>query len=160
MELKSVKIDVPKGANVIVGQSHFIKTVEDLYEAIATTCPGGKFGIAFAEASGDCLIRHDGNDRELEIIAVGACEAVGAGHSFFIYIREAYPINIMNVIKSVQEVCSVFCATANPLEVVVAESATGRGILGVIDGSSPKGVEGDAQKADRVAFLQKIGYKR
>ncbi len=160
MEFKTVKVSIPNGANVIIGQAHFIKTVEDLFETIVTTCPGCRFGIAFAEASGECLIRHDGNDKELESNAVEACGAVGAGHTFFIHMREAYPINILNALKSIQEVCNVFCATANPLEVVVAESDTGRGILGVIDGSRPKGIEGEAQKAERVAFLQKIGYKR
>jgi adenosine/AMP kinase len=160
VELKSVKIEIPEGANVIVGQSHFIKTVEDVYEAIATTCPSGKFGIAFAEASGECLIRHDGNDKELESDAIEACMAVGAGHTFFICIKEAYPINVLNAIKSVQEVCSIFCATANHLEVIVAESSSGRGVIGVIDGDSPKGVEGERERADRILFLRKIGYKR
>lgn len=160
MDLKSAKIEIPKGANIIVGQSHFIKTVEDIYETIATTCPNGKFGIAFAEASGDCLIRHDGNDKELEGSAIEACMAVGAGHAFFIYIKEAYPINVLNAIKSIQEVCSIFCATANHLEVIIAESSSGRGIIGVIDGDSPKGVEGERERADRRSFLRKIGYKR
>jgi adenosine/AMP kinase len=160
MELKTVKVAIPDGVNVIIGQAHFIKTVEDLYEATVTTCPGCKFGIAFAEASGECLIRHDGNESGMENFAVEACMAIGAGHTFIICIKEGYPISVLNALKGVHEVCNVFCATANPLEVILAESETGRGILGVIDGSRPKGVEGDAERAQRIAFLRKIGYKR
>jgi adenosine/AMP kinase len=160
MELKTVKVAIPDGVNVIIGQAHFIKTVEDLYEMTATTCPGCKFGVAFAEASGECLIRHDGNESEMENFAVEACIAIGAGHTFIICMKEGYPISILNALKGIQEVCNVFCATANPLEVILAESESGRGILGVIDGSRPKGVEGDAERAQRIAFLRKIGYKR
>ncbi len=160
MELKTVKVAMPDGVNVIIGQAHFIKAVEDLYETTVTTCPGCKFGIAFAEASGECLIRHDGNESGMENFAVETCMAIGAGHTFLICMKDGYQISIMNALKGVQEVCNVFCATANPLEVILAESETGRGILGVIDGSRPKGVEGDAEKAQRIAFLRKIGYKR
>lgn len=160
MQIVSVPVKVPEGANVVIGQSHFIKSVEDIYEAVATTVPQAKFGIAFSEASGPCLVRHDGNDGDLEKEAVKVCLEIGVGHSFVVVLKGAYPINVLNRIKEVQEVCSIYCATANDIEVVVAQAATGRGILGVVDGSSPKGVEGDAEKADRVAFLRKIGYKR
>jgi len=160
MDLKVVRVKMPKNANVIVGQTHFIKSVEDLYEAMVTAVPKAKFGVAFAEASGPCLIRHDGNDKELVDAAVESCREIGAGHTFIIFMREAYPINVLNALKSVQEVCSIFCATANLVEVVVAESNLGRGILGVIDGSSPKGVEGEKDRTERVEFLRKIGYKR
>lgn len=160
MDLNSVRINTPEGANFILGQSHFIKSVEDLYEAIVTSVPTAKFGLAFAEASGPCLVRHDGNDDELRKAAVGCCMDIGAGHTFVVFIRDAYPINMLNAIKGVQEVCSIFCATSNPVEVVVAQSGLGRGIVGVIDGSSPKGVEGDAARDERLGFLRKIGYKR
>lgn len=160
MRLEVVKVEISDGANVIIGQAHFVKTVEDVYEVVATTCPGSKFGIAFAEASGECLIRHDGNDEGLESCAIEACKEIGAGHSFIIYLKGGYPISLLNALKDVQEVCNIFCATANQLEAVVVESETGRGILGVIDGCSPKGVEGEADKAKRAAFLRKIGYKR
>lgn len=160
MELKSIKVRIPKDSNVIIGQAHFIKSVEDLYEAMVTTIPKAKFGIAFCEASGPCLIRYEGNDEELVKAAIEACKEIGAGHVFVIYIKEAYPINVLNVIKNVQEVCTIFCATANPLEVIVAETEQGRGVLGVIDGSSPKGVESDVEKEKRVKFLRQIGYKK
>jgi adenosine/AMP kinase len=160
MDLKVVKVKIPKDANVVVGQTHFIKSAEDLYEAMITAVPKAKFGVAFAEASGPCLIRHDGNDKELLDAAVEGCREIGAGHTFVIFMREAYPINVLNALKNVQEVCSIFCATANPVEVVLAESELGRGILGVIDGSSPKGVEGERERSERIEFLKKIGYKR
>uniref|UniRef100_A0A7C3N8T9 Adenosine monophosphate-protein transferase n=1 Tax=Candidatus Methanomethylicus mesodigestus TaxID=1867258 RepID=A0A7C3N8T9_9CREN len=160
MQIMSVPINVPEGANIVIGQSHFIKSVEDIFEAVVTTVPQAKFGIAFAEASGPCLVRHDGNDSDLENEAVKACLEIGAGHSFVLILKGAYPINVLNRLKEVQEVCSIYCATANAIEVVVAQAATGRGILGVVDGSSPRGVEGDVEKADRVTFLQRIGYKR
>lgn len=160
MEFSSVKVSVPDGANLIIGQSHFIKTVEDIYELLATTVPGAKFGIAFAEASGPCLVRHEGNDSELEAAAVEACARIGAGHSFVIVVRNAYPINFLNGLKGIQEVCNIYCATANPLEVVVCQTEGGRGIIGVVDGQSPKGVEDDQAKRERAAFLRKIGYKR
>lgn len=160
MDLKLVPVAIPENANVIIGQSHFIKTVEDLYEIMATTVPGAAFGLAFNEASGACLVRGDGNDEELRAAAVDAALALGAGHTFVLYMRGAYPINVLNRIKDCQEVCRVFCATANPLQAVVAESDQGRGIVGVIDGSSPRGVEAEADREWRAGFLRKIGYKR
>jgi adenosine/AMP kinase len=159
MDLSLVPIAIPEGCNVIIGQTHFIKTAEDLYEIIACTVPSAKFGIAFTEASGPCLIRTEGNDDELTTAAVGALKAVGAGHVFCIYLRNAFPINVLNQIKSCPEVCRIFCATANPLQVVVAASPQGKGVLGVIDGSPPKGVETADDRVARKAFLRKIGYK-
>jgi uncharacterized protein len=160
MQLSSVRLEIPEGGNVIVGASHFIKTVEDLYEAIVNTAPQMKFGIAFNEASGECLIRVDGNDDELKQVATRNAQAVGAGHMFVIVLRDGFPINILGRIKDVPEVVNLFCATANPVEVIVAESEQGRGVLGVIDGSSPKGVEGPDGVEWRHGFLRKIGYKR
>jgi adenosine/AMP kinase len=160
MEIESVRVEIPENANVVIGQSHFIKTVEDIYEAVAGTVPQAKFGIAFCEASGPCLIRVDGNDDAMKSAATGIARDIGAGHTFVIAIRDAYPINILNRVKDVQEVCGVFCATANPLDVVVATNERGRGIIGVIDGERPKGVEGDADIADRKSMLRKFGYKR
>ena len=160
MQLSSVRLEIPEGGNVILGASHFIKTVEDLYEAIVNTAPQMKFGIAFNEASGACLIRVDGNDDELKQLAVRNAQAVGAGHTFVIAMRDGFPINILGRIKDVPEVVNIFCATANPVEVIVAESEQGRGVLGVIDGSSPKGVETAADVTWRHGFLRKIGYKR
>jgi adenosine/AMP kinase len=159
METKTVTVDIPEGCNVILGQTHFIKTAEDLYEIIATTVPQAKFGVAFTEASGPCLIRTEGNDDGLTAACVKTLEAIGAGHVFCIFLKNAFPINILTQIKNCPEVCRIFCATANPLEVVVASTAQGTGILGVIDGSSPKGVETPADKAQRKEFLRKIGYK-
>lgn len=150
---------VPEGANIIVGQTHFIKTIEDLYEIMVSSLPKCRFGIAFCEASGACLIRVEGNDEELKRIATQNAQAVAAGHTFYLLLREAYPINVLNAIKNCPEVCSLFCATANPVEVIVAESAQGRGILGVIDGSSPKGVEKESDILWRKDLLRKIGYK-
>ncbi|HYP09193.1 MAG TPA: adenosine-specific kinase [Bryobacteraceae bacterium] len=160
MQLSSVRLEIPEGANLILGASHFIKTVEDLYEAIVNTAPQMKFGIAFNEASGACLIRVDGNDEELKEAAVRNAQSVGAGHSFVIVMKDGFPINILGRIKDVPEVVGLFCATANPVEVIVAETEQGRGILGVIDGSSPKGVESGEDAAWRHGFLRKIGYKR
>ena len=160
MELHSVRLVIPENGNVIVGQSHFIKTVEDIYEAIVGSVPQMKFGIAFNEASGDCLIRVDGNDPELEGIATENAQALAAGHVFVIALREGYPINILGRIKDVPEVCNIYCATANPLEVIVAQSEQGRGIVGVIDGSSPKGIESANDREWRHGLLRKIGYKR
>lgn len=160
MELLSVPLEVPEGGNIILGQTHFIKTVEDLYEAIVTSVPQMKFGIAFNEASGKCLTRADGNDPALQELAVRNATALAAGHIFVITLRDGFPINILPRIKAVPEVCSIFCATANPVEVVLAQTAQGRGILGVIDGVSPKGVEGPADVEWRHDFLRKIGYKR
>jgi adenosine/AMP kinase len=160
MELKLVRLEVPENGNIILGHSHFIKTVEDLYEAIVNTVPGMKFGIAFNEASGPCLIRVDGNDEELKANAVRNAELAGAGHMFAISVREGYPINLTARINQVPEVCRIFCATANPVELIVAETEQGRAVLGVVDGSSPKGVETAADAQWRHDFLRKIGYKR
>ena len=160
MELKAIPLEIPEGGNIILGQTHFIKSVEDLYEAIVNTVPHMKFGIAFNEASGACLTRVEGNDEELKALATRNATAVGAGHTFVIVLTEGYPINVLGRIKEVPEVCSIFCATANPVEAIVAETARGRGILGVVDGSSPKGVEGDADVKWRHDLLRKIGYKR
>lgn len=160
MELKTVSLEIPENGNIILGQSHFIKTVEDLYEAVVNTVPQMKFGVAFCEASGACLIRVDGNDEELMLLAARNAEAVAAGHTFILCLKEGFPINLLSRIKDVPEVVGLFCATANPVEVVVAETAQGRGVLGVIDGAPPKGVEGPADVEWRHSFLRKIGYKR
>jgi adenosine/AMP kinase len=160
MELKLVPLEIPEGGNLILGQSHFIKTVEDIYEAIVNTVPQIKFGVAFNEASGPCLTRADGNDEALQSLAVRNASAIAAGHIFVVVMRDGYPINILGRIKDVPEVCSIFCATANPVQVVVTESEQGRGVLGVIDGSSPKGVESPDDIAKRKSFLRMIGYKR
>ena len=160
MELKSVPLEVPEGGNIIVGQSHFIKTVEDIYEAIVNTVPQMKFGIAFNEASGPCLTRADGNDANLKALATRNASALAAGHVFVVAMRDGYPINVLTRIKDVPEVCTIFCATANPVEAIVAETAAGRSILGVVDGERPKGVETEEDARVRVQFLQKIGYKR
>ncbi len=160
MELKAVRIELPAETNVIIGQSHFIKTIEDLYEALVTGAMGLKFGVAFCEASGDRLVRWDGNERELIEAAVESARNIGAGHVFVIFLRGGFPINVLNAVKDCQEVCRVFCATANPLEVIVAETGQGRGVLGVIDGEPPAGVEDEAHQRVRREFLRKIGYKR
>jgi len=160
MELKLVPVAIPENANVIIGQSHFIKTVEDLYEIMVTSVPQAAFGLAFNEASGACLVRAEGNDDGLRAAAIDTALALSAGHTFVVYLRNAFPINVLNRIKDCPEVCRIFCATANPLQVVVAESEQGRGIIGVIDGSSPKGVEQDSDREWRIGFLRKIGYKR
>lgn len=160
MELETVQVEKPDDVNLILGQTHFIKTVEDIYEAVVTSVPGVEFGIAFCEASADCLIRSDGTDDELRGLAVKNAERIGAGHTFVILMRGAYPINLLPRIKSVPEVCGIFAATANALQVIVAKSEQGRGIVGVIDGESPKGVETEEQAEERREFLRKIGYKR
>lgn len=160
MQLKAVPLEFPDNSNIILGQSHFIKTVEDLYEAIVSTVPQMRFGIAFNEASGACLTRAEGNDDALKAAAIANASAIGAGHSFVIILRDGYPINILGRIKEVPEVVNIFCATANPVQVIVAETEQGRGILGVIDGTSPKGVEDEAGVAWRKDLLRKIGYKR
>src|SRR6266404_1874585 len=152
MELKSVRLEIPEGGNLIVGQSHFIKTVEDVYEAIVNTVPQMKFGIAFNEASGPCLVRMDGNDEELQGLAARNALAVGAGHLFVIALRDGFPVNIKNRVLETPEVCSIFCATANPVEVIVAETEQGRAVLGVVDGSGPKGVESDADASGGASF--------
>ena len=159
MDTKIVKIKRPDDTNIILGHSHFIKTAEDLYEAMVNSVPNIKFGLAFCEASGLCLIRSEGNDEELKKLAQENMQNIGAGHSFIIIIREAFPINLLGRIKDVPEVCSIYCATANPVEVIVAETGGRRGIMGVIDGSSPKGVESDKDVKTRKEFLRKIGYK-
>lgn len=159
MKQYNVPVERPADANVIVGQSHFIKTAEDLYEAMVNSVPHAKFGIAFCEASGDRLVRVEGNDPELRECALRNALKVGAGHTFFVVMRDAYPVNVLQRIKQVPEVCTIFCATANELELVVAESPLGRGIIGVIDGQMPVGVEQDEDVQKRRGFLRKIGYK-
>jgi uncharacterized protein len=160
LELKSVRMEFPADANIIVGQAHFIKTVEDLYEAVATTAPQARFGLAFNESSGACLTRSEGNDEALREIAVRNAQALACGHTFVLVLSAAYPINILNAIRNVPEVCSIFCATANPVEIIVARTEQGHGVLGVVDGSSPKGVEGPEDVSWRHDLLREIGYKR
>ncbi len=160
MELKLVPLEVPEGGNLILGQSHFIKTVEDIYEAIVNTVPQMKFGVAFNEASGPCLVRVDGNDDALKALAVKNASAIAAGHTFVVVMRDGYPINVLSRIKDVPEVCTIFCATANSVEAVVAGNGEGYAVLGVIDGSSPKGVETSEDADKRRGFLRMIGYKR
>jgi len=157
--LKLVTIENPEALNLILGQSHFIKTIEDIHEALVNTVPGIQFGVAFCEASGDRLIRHSGTSDALEQLAIRNAEAIGAGHSFIVFLENAFPINVLGSIRRVPEVCSIYCATANPVQVVVAESEQGRGILGVIDGGSPLGVEDEAGITWRKGFLRQIGYK-
>jgi hypothetical protein len=159
MELQSVAIQPPEGVQLILAQSHFIKTVEDVYECLVNCVPGIKFGIAFSEASGPCLVRHAGNDGELEKLATDHLHRVGAGHSLLILMRNAYPVNVLPRLKDVPEIASVFCATANPVEVILAQTAQGRAILGVVDGFGPKGIEGDRDIQERRDFLRKVGYK-
>ena len=160
MEFKNVKMETPEGANIIIGQTHFIKTVEDLYEVMIGSVPNARFGIAFCEASCDCLVRREGNDKEMIEVAVRNASSIGAGHTFVVIMKDAFPINVLNAIKSCQEVCSIFCATANPVEVVIAETELGRGIMGVIDGFVPKGIEDENDIRRRKALLRKLGYKR
>lgn len=160
MQLKAIRLTIPEQGNLIVGQSHFIKTVEDIYEAMVNTSPHLQFGVAFNEASGDCLTRHDGNDEALRQNAIANATAIGAGHIFVVAMKNGFPINVLDRIQRVPEVVNIYCATANPVEVVVAETEQGRGILGVIDGSSPKGVEDEAAQAARIGLLQRFGYKR
>jgi adenosine/AMP kinase len=159
VELKVVPVENPEELNVILGQTHFIKTVEDLHETLVTAIPGIKFGLAFCEASGPALVRHSGTDEKLTKLAVKNAQTIGAGHTFFIFLEGSFPINVLNAVKAVPEVCHIICATANPVQVVVAETEQGRGILGVIDGVSPKGVEIEADIAKRKEFLRTIGYK-
>ncbi|WP_338600410.1 adenosine-specific kinase [Sulfolobus tengchongensis] len=160
VKIDVVRIDIPEGTNVIIGQSHFIKTVEDLYETLSSSSPHLKFGIAFNEASGKRLVRYDGNDQELIKIAIENAKKIGAGHIFVIYLKNGYPINVLNRIKNVEEVVRIFAATANPLQVLVAETDQGRGIIGVVDGYTPLGVESESDIKERKEFLRKIGYKR
>jgi uncharacterized protein len=159
MDIKIVPIENPKQLNLILGQSHFIKTVEDLHEAMVSTVPGAKFGMAFCEASDVCLVRHTGTDPELVELAKKNAFALAAGHSFIVFMKDMYPINVLNAVKNLPEVCRIFCATANPVQVVVGETEQGRGILGVIDGFKSKGIEGEAEIAKRKALLRAIGYK-
>jgi hypothetical protein len=159
LELKIVKVDPPSDCNVILGMAHFIKTAEDLYEALVNSVPGIKFGVGFCESSGPCLVRCEGNDEELQRLAAEKAFEVACGHSFIIYLKNAYPLNVLGKIKDVPEVCTIYAATANPLQVIVAETEQGRGIVGVVDGSKSKGVETDKDVADRRGFLRKIGYK-
>ena len=160
MEFKNVKMETPEGANIIIGQTHFIKTIEDLYEVMIGSVPNASFGIAFCEASCDCLVRKEGNDKEMIEVAVRNASSIGAGHTFVVIMKDAFPINVLNAIKNCQEVCSIFCATANPVEVVIAETELGRGIMGVIDGFVPKGIEDEKDIRRRKALLRKLGYKR
>jgi len=160
MEVRAVRLEIPSEANLVAGQSHFIKTVEDLAEIVVTTVPTARFGLAFCEASGPCLIRTEGNDPELVAAATANAERVGAGHTFYLLLRGAYPINLLNAVKMCPEVCRVFCATANPVEALVARTEQGAGVVGVVDGASPAGVEDEAARQARGAFLRKIGYKR
>ena len=159
VEIRTAKLDIPEDCNVILGQTHFIKTAEDLYEIIATTVPNAKFGVAFTEASGPCLIRTEGNDDRLSALCVKNLQTIGAGHVFCIILKNAFPVNILTQIKLCPEVCGIYCATANPVEVIIAETPQGSGIMGVIDGFPPKGVENQEDKAQRKAFLREIGYK-
>jgi len=160
IQLESVRAEFPSDANIIIGQAHFIKTVEDLYEAVVGTVPQAKFGVAFNEASGPCLTRIDGNDDDLKKIAARNAQSIAAGHVFVLVIRNAYPINLLKAIRNVDEVCSIFCATANPVEVIVVRTEQGRGIMGVVDGNSPKGVEAEPDVRSRKELLRKFGYKR
>jgi len=161
MQLTNVPIEKPDPINFILGQTHFIKTVEDVHEALVNAVPGIKFGLAFSEASGKCLVRWSGTDAAMTELAKSNALAIGAGHAFIVFLGEGFfPVNVLNAIKAVPEVCRIFCATANPTEVIVAETEQGRGILGVIDGSAPQGVEGEADIAWRKGFLRQIGYKQ
>ena len=159
MELETVKIEMPEECNVILGTAHFIKTVEDIYEALVNAVPNIKFGIGFCESSGPCLVRSEGNDKELKNLAINQALKLGCGHCFIIFLKNAYPINVLDKIKQVPEVCTIHAATANPLEVIVAETEQGRGILGVIDGFKTKGIETEKDVTERKEFLRKIGYK-
>jgi uncharacterized protein len=159
LEFKIVKVEPPKDCNIILGQAHFIKTAEDMYEALVNAVPNVKFGVGFCESSGPCLVRTEGNDEELKSLAAEKAYEIGCGHSFIIYLKNAYPINLLDKVKAVPEVCTVFAATANPLEIVIAETEQGRGIMGIVDGASSKGIESDENVRERREFLRKIGYK-
>jgi hypothetical protein len=159
LEFKTVKIDPPKDCNVILGMAHFIKTAEDLYEAMVNSVPNIKFGLGFCESSGPCLVRHEGNDEELRRLAAEKAFEIACGHSFLIYLKNGYPLNVLDKIKKAPEVCTIYAATANSLEVIIAETAQGRGIIGVVDGLKSKGIETDADIKERRQFLRKIGYK-
>lgn len=159
LEFKTVKVEVPKDCNVILGMAHFIKTVEDLYEALVNSVPNVKFGIGFCESSGPCLVRHEGNDKELRQMAAKKAYEIACGHSFIIFLKNAYPLNVLDKIKNVPEVCTIYAATSNPLEVIIAETEQGRGIIGVVDGLKSKGIETEEDIKARKEFLRKIGYK-
>jgi adenosine/AMP kinase len=159
IEIKTVKIDPLEDCNVMLGMAHFIKTVEDLYEALVNAVPNIRFGIGFCESSGPCLVRHEGNDGELRRLAAEKASEIACGHSFVIYLRNAYPLNVLDKVKKVPEVCTIFASTANPLEIIIAETAQGRGIIGVVDGLKSKGIETDENIKERREFLRKIGYK-
>jgi adenosine/AMP kinase len=159
LELKIVKVEPPKDCNVIVGMAHFIKSAEDLYEALVNAVPNIKFGLGFCESSGPCLVRHEGNDEELRRLAAEKAYEIACGHSFAIFLKNAYPINVLDKVKAVPEVCTIFAATANPLEIIIAETEQGRGIIGVVDGSRSKGIESDENVRERREFVRKIGYK-
>jgi uncharacterized protein len=159
MELLSVRLEIPEGANIILGQSHFIKTVEDLYEVVVNTVPGAKFAVAFNEASGPRLVRVESNDEDLRRAAIANAQSIGAGHLFVLLVRNAYPINLLSRVRDSFEVVNIFCATANPVEVIVAQTEQGRAVLGVVDGSSPTGVERPEDRQHRHEFVRKIGYK-
>ena len=159
MEIKTVKIDPPKDCNTIIGMAHFIKTTEDIYEALVNSVPNIQFGLGFCESSGPCLVRHEGNDVKLRLLAAEKAFEIGCGHSFLIFIKNAYPLNVLHKIKKVPEVCTVYAATANPLEVLIAETSQGRGIIGVVDGLKSKGIETDNDITERRKFLRRIGYK-
>ena len=160
MELKAIRLEIPEGANIILGQTHFIKSIEDIYEAIVNASPQIKFGVAFNEASGPCLTRVEGNDEDLKAVAARNATAVAAGHIFVVVLRDGFPINVLNRIQQVPEVCSIYCATANAVEAIVVETEQGRGVLGVVDGFPPKGLETEADVKARKDFLRMIGYKR
>jgi adenosine/AMP kinase len=159
LEFKIVKVEPPKDCNVIVGMAHFIKSAEDLYEALVNAVPNIKFGLGFCESSGPCLVRHEGNDEELRRLAAEKAYEIACGHSFAIFLKNAYPINVLDKVKAVPEVCTIFAATANPLEIIIAETEQGRGIIGVVDGSRSKGIESDENVRERREFVRKIGYK-
>jgi len=159
LDLKLIQVNKPQEVNLILGQSHFIKTVEDLYEVLMNGVPGIKFGLAFAESSGACKVRSEGNDSELRELAAENILKIGAGHSFIVLIRDAYPINILNAVKAIPEVCAIYCASSNPVEIIVAETSQGRGILGVIDGLQPQGIESAEDIIWRKELLRKLGYK-
>ena len=160
LELHAIKLRIPENTNIVLGQSHFIKTVEDIYEAMVNSAPSIKFGVAFNEASGPCLTRADGNDEELRAAAIEMASSVGAGHFFAVVMRDAFPINTLRALQATPEVCNIYCATANPVEVIIAQTEQGRGVLGVVDGFSPKGVESGEHVTARHDFLRKIGYKK
>ena len=159
LEFKIVKVEPPTDTNIILGQAHFIKTAEDLYEALVNAVPTIQFGLGFCESSGPCLVRHEGNDPELRRLAAEKALELACGHSFLIFIRNAYPLNVLDKIKKVPEVCTIYAATANPLEIIVAETSQGRGIIGVVDGLKSRGIETEEDIVERRGFLRKIGYK-